>query len=125
MGVGEGLGSGDHVVGGVGVRRWAAVGGGGGAESGLMYRLAAGEGGGLITGCMHFVKCRAINLGNYTSTPTPAAPPSPPGPFPPHITLWVLSPPPPRPFSLSPYQSHKQISLVAQWERCLRGGRGD
>lgn len=75
MGVGEGLGSGDHVVGGRGAgreRRWEAV--GVGAESGLMYRLAAGEGGVLITGCMHFVKCRAINLGNYTSTPTQLPP---------------------------------------------------
>lgn len=31
------------------------------------------QGGVLITGCMHFVKCRAINLGNYPSIPHPPA----------------------------------------------------
>lgn len=31
------------------------------------------QGGVLITGCMHFVKCRTINLGNYPSIPHPPA----------------------------------------------------
>lgn len=29
------------------------------------------QGGVLITGCMHFVKCRTINLGNYLLNPPP------------------------------------------------------
>lgn len=32
------------------------------------------QGGVLITGCMHFVKCRAINHGNYTPTTTTTHP---------------------------------------------------
>lgn len=46
------------------------------------------QGGVLITGCMHFVKCRAINLGNY---PPPARPPPPP-PRPPHPAPQFPSP---------------------------------
>ncbi len=65
------------------------------------------QGGVLITGCMHFVKCRTINLGNY--------PPQLPSP---HVTLFALS----LSLSLCVLITQTNISLVARRERAVTKG---
>lgn len=77
------------VVGGVG---------GGGGWCGIWANVQAcwRQGGVLITGCMHFVKCRAINLGNYPRPPAPhrhnVLPTPPPNSLPPMSPYVCLSP---------------------------------
>lgn len=63
-------GGGDWGFAGLNRPKWdGVVGVGGGGSANVQGSLR--QGGVLITGCMHFVKCRTINLGNDPFTPIP------------------------------------------------------